>query len=55
MAALIDLKRTLDINALLNSGNGNGGNGVEDNEVEKNQNYNQRVRQDRRRGGDDDN
>lgn len=53
MAGLVDLTRTLDINALIGSGNKNGGNGVEENQVEKNQNYNQQVRQ--YRGQDDDN
>lgn len=42
-AGLLDLTRTLDVNALINSGNGNGGNGVEENQVDKDQNYNQRI------------
>lgn len=48
----MDLVRTLDVNALLNSGNGNGGNGVQENEVGGRQDFNQRIR--RRQKQDDD-
>lgn len=36
---LLDLKRVLDVNALLNSGNGNKGDGIQDNQVDGNQQY----------------
>lgn len=36
---LLGLERVLDVNALLNSGNGNKGDGVQDNQVKGNQKY----------------
>lgn len=43
MAGLLDLNRVLDVNALVNSGNGNQGNGVTKNEVGGNQEYRQGI------------
>lgn len=39
LCGLLDLKRVLDVNAFLNSGNNNKGDGIQSNQVEGNQQY----------------
>lgn len=46
ICGVLDLNRVLDINALVDSGNGNGGNGITKNEVGTNQDYRQGVNED---------
>lgn len=39
IGGLLDLKRVLDVNAFLNSGNNNKGDGIQENQVDGNQKY----------------